>query len=165
MMGFTFVTDCASCSRLLSTSPRGNAVAGAFSAKRLNWLDEFSPHGFRVSESHLGSDFFFIKRGRNRRAKASHESIRSRLPATISRDLESPPSSGSSYAMGLHPTRHSRGRQCRIHTLQRSNHSRRKASNRDALDRASTTRPTRRAALFLWDLRRLRPSVFRGEWS
>lgn len=58
MMGFTFVTDCASCSRLLSTSPRGNAVAGAFSAKRLNWLDEFSPHGFRVSESHLG--FFFI---------------------------------------------------------------------------------------------------------
>lgn len=57
MMGFTFVTDCASCSRLLSTSPRGNAVAGAFSAKRLNWLDEFSPHGFRVSESHLGSVF------------------------------------------------------------------------------------------------------------
>src|ERR1035438_2248867 len=34
--------------RLLSTSPRRDAVAGASSAKRPNWLYECSPHGFMV---------------------------------------------------------------------------------------------------------------------
>jgi hypothetical protein len=57
MMGFTFVTDCVACFRLLSTCPHGHAVAGAFSAERLNCGLDRHFMGYWVSGSHLGQLF------------------------------------------------------------------------------------------------------------
>jgi len=47
-MGLTFVADCSFGMRLLSTCPRGHAVAAPFSAKRPNWPDETCTHGWLV---------------------------------------------------------------------------------------------------------------------
>ena len=60
-MGFTFVADRATRYRLLSTSPRGNAVAGPSS---LNGL-------IRVMSSFISSGFEFQDRTKRQRVDAS----------------------------------------------------------------------------------------------